>query len=620
MRMSPAAGRVLRALLVGIAVSVAVTGLSRVGVLAGWETRAVDAFLLLRDPVRTPAIVVVALDEDSFRALGERQPISRRYLAELSDALLRSGARVVGLDITLKVPSAPDEDAALLAVAERWNRPDAWRLVFAAVAVPAGPAYRLEPVFTRDLRGLIGFSNGLIGSDGIIRRMAPTLPREGGGVLPAFSLAVLAAIAGYSEESLAGALTEADAITLPLQDRGGGLDRRDALPVSVLKEPSWRIDFTGPPGTLTTFPSGPIVELARRGVEPEADNPFRGRIVLVGATFAESRDAHPTPVGAMSGVEIHANMVHTLLSRRALLPPPWPLNLGVLIGACLLVALLSLWLRAGWVALISAAFVAGVLVLSYEAYTRGGYWLDFLAPVLGMFLYLEGSRLLARRHLRRAFGQYVGPEVMDRVLHHDPALGGDVRVVSVLFSDLRGFTTVAERLPPQRISEMMNEYFTAMIDVILARRGIVQDFVGDAILAVFGAPLPDPDHAGHAVAAAREMHAAFARLNQGWVAQGRPALAMGIAINTGQVFAGNVGSPRKKKYAVIGDTVNTVTRMEGLNRDFATSILISRATFEAIRGRGEVRPRGAVAVRGRAQPVEVFELLPATAGAGGGHE
>ena len=622
-RTSPAARRVLRALLVGVAVSVAVTALSRVGVLAGWETRAVDAFLFLRDPVRAPGIVVVALDEDAFRRLGERQPISRRYLAELCDMLLRSGARVVALDITLKVPAATEDDAALIELARRWNRGDTRPLVFAAVASPSGPhgAYRLEPLFSPDLPGLVGFSNGLMGSDGIIRRMAPTLSAGGDRALPALSLAVMAALAGYTEESLAAALAgEGGPLALPVRDRHGGLGRTEPLDARALRESTWRIDFTGPPGTLLAFPSGPIVDLARRSLEPEADNPFRGRVVLVGATFAESRDAYATPVGAMSGVEIHANMVHTLLSRRAFLPPPWPVNLAVLIAACVLVALLSLWLRAGWVALIAAVFVAGVTILSYEAYTRGGYWLDFLAPVLGMFLYLEGTRLLARRRLRRAFGQYVGPEVMDRVLHHDPALDGEVRVVSVLFSDLRGFTTVAERLPPQRISEMMNEYFTAMIDVILARRGIVQDFVGDAILAVFGAPLPDPDHAGHAVAAAREMHAAFERLNQGWVAEGRPAMAMGVAINTGQVFAGNVGSPRKKKYAVIGDTVNTVTRMEGLNRDFATSILISRATFEAIRGRGAVRPRGSVPVRGRAQPVEVFELLPVTAGPGGGHD
>jgi adenylate cyclase len=619
MQVLPAARSVLRALLIGIAVSVAVTALSRVGVLTGWETRAVDTFLFLRDPVRAPGIVVVTLDEEAFRSVGERQPISRRYLADLCDVLLRSGARVVGLDITLKVAAEGDE--ALVAVAQRWNRGDRRPLVFAAVATPARPgAYALDPLFSPALPGLVGFSNGLVGSDGIIRRMAPTLPAEGDRPLPALSLAVMASLAGYTEPTLVAALAAEDgSLDLPVRDRHGAFGEAEPLDVRTLRASSWRIDFTGPPGTLLTFPSGPIVEAARRAVEPAADNPFRGRVVLVGATFAESRDAHATPVGAMSGVEIHANMVHTLLTRRAFLPPPWPVNLAVLIAACVLVALLSLWLRAGLVALVAVLFVVGVTVWSYEAYTRGGYWLDFLAPVLGMFFYLEGSRLLARRRLRRAFGQYVGPEVMDRVLHQDPALDGDVRVVSVLFSDLRGFTMVAERLSPERISQTMNEYFTAMIDVILARHGIVQDFVGDAILAVFGAPLPDPDHAGNAVTAAREMHAALDRLNAGWVAAGRPALTMGIAINTGQVFAGNVGSPRKKKYAVIGDTVNTVTRMEGLNRDFATSILISRATFEAIRGRGAVRPRGTVPVRGRAQPVEVFELLPASAGVGGGH-
>src|SRR5262245_6041035 len=185
--MPPAARSVLRALLFGIAVSVAVTGLSRVGVLAGWETRAVDAFLFLRDPVRAPGIVVVALDEEAFRSVGERQPISRRYLADLCEVLLRSGARVVGLDITLKVAAEGDE--SLAAVAQRWNRGERRPLVFAAIAAPAGPGvYGLDPLFSRDLPGLVGFSNGLVGSDGIIRRMAPTLPAGSDRSLPALSL------------------------------------------------------------------------------------------------------------------------------------------------------------------------------------------------------------------------------------------------------------------------------------------------------------------------------------------------------------------------------------------------------------------------------------------------
>ena len=342
MQVLPAVRRVLRALLIGIAVSVAVTALSRIGVLAGWETRAVDTFLFLRDPVRAPGLVVVAVDEEAFRSVGERQPISRRYLADLCDVLLRSGARVVGLDITLKVPAEGDE--ALAAVAQRWNRSDRRPLVFAAIASPTRPdGYALDPLFSPDLPGLVGFSNGLVGSDGIIRRMAPTLPAGQGSSLPALSLAVTASLAGYTEQSLAAALAdEGGALDLPVLDRHGAFGPAEPLDVRTLRESTWRIDFAGPAGTMITFPSGPIVEAARRSVEPAADNPFRGRVVLVGATFAESRDAHATPVGAMSGVEIHANMVHTLLSRRAFLPPPWPVNLAVLIAACVLVALLSL--------------------------------------------------------------------------------------------------------------------------------------------------------------------------------------------------------------------------------------------------------------------------------------
>src|SRR4026209_1008048 len=179
MPMPPAARNVVRALLIGIAVSVAVTGLSRVGVLAGWETRAGDAFLFLRDPVRAPGIVLGPLDEDAFRSVGERQPISRRYLADLCDMLLRSGARVVGLDITLKVPAEGDE--ALVAVGPGWNRDGRRPLVFAAIATPVpAAAYRLDPLFSADLPGLVGFSNGLLGSAGTTPPTAPARPHHRG--------------------------------------------------------------------------------------------------------------------------------------------------------------------------------------------------------------------------------------------------------------------------------------------------------------------------------------------------------------------------------------------------------------------------------------------------------
>ena len=604
----------LRALLLGVAVSVAVTALSQIGVLAGWETRAVDTFLFFRDRVPAPEIVLVLIDEEAFRELGERQPLSRRYLADLGEFLLQSGARVVAFDILLKTPSVQKEDAALVAMARRWHE-QGGRLVFGFEAIPrtgeARLGYEASPPFTRELRGLLGFSNAPVGPDGVIRRMAPVLPAADGGFLPSFALAVLAAYAGHTAEDLSRTLKSETgrSIALPVRDPEAGITRAEPITVGTLAGPWWRIDFAGPPGAVTAFSGVPLVRLARSGIRPDADNPFKGKIVLVGATFQASRDFYPTPLGVMPGVEIHANMVHTMLAWRAFLPPPVLVNLSVLTGACLAVSLLSLWLRPLWVALAGLGLVVGFVAVSYEAYTRGGYWLDFVAPLVGMMAYLQGSRLLARRRLRSAFGQYVSPQVMNRVLREGDELGGDVRTVSVLMSDLRGFTTLSERLKPDQISEMMNEYFTAMVEVILSRRGIVNDFIGDGILAVYGAPVEDPEHAWHAASTALEMQAALERLNRQWQAQGQPTLAMGVAVHTGEVFAGNIGSPRRKKYTVLGDTVNTVARIEGLNRDLSTAILVSGAALVALKDRVIVQDRGAMMVKGRAQPVELFELL-----------
>ncbi len=610
----PAARRVGRALALGVAVSVGVTVVSRVGVLAGWETRAVDAFLFLRDRVPAPEIVIVAIDDEAFREMGERQPLSRRYLADLGEFLLQSGARVVAFDVVFEAPTDPSEDAALVAMSRRWEREGANALVFSARAVAreggTPERYALVPAFSPDLKGFLGFPNAPV-DDGVVRRMAPVYPSTQGGFIPAFSVAVLAAYAKQTPDGLMRALGGQPGARFMLPARGSaGAISEEPIPIASLAGPPWRVDYVGPKGTFTMFPSGPLVRLVRSGARPDPDNPFRGKIVLVGATFADSRDAYWTPLfSLMPGVEIQANMVQTLLARRVGQPPHWALNLAVLIGTCLTVAVLSVWLRPIWVAAVTVGLVVVFALASYGVYVRGGYWLDFVAPLAGMVAYLQGSRLLARRRLRSAFGQFVSPEVMDRVLQEGAALGGELRTVSVLMSDLRGFTTLSEKLPPDRISEIMNEYFTAMVEVILAHKGMINDFIGDGILAVYGAPADDPEHAWHAVTTALEMHQALRRLNQRWEAGGGSPLAMGVAVNSGEVFAGNLGSPRRKKYTVLGDTVNTVARVEGLNRELATAILISGATLAAVKDRVVVRERGAVPVKGRAQPVEVFELL-----------
>ena len=613
-RWPPATGRVARALALGIALSLAVTLLSRVGVFAGWETRAVDTFLFLRERQPETDIVLVAIDEDAFAALGERQPLPRRYLADLAEFLIRSGARVVALDFVVRTATDPSDDAALIAVSQRTAAEGKGRLVFAAIARaragPDGERYEIGDAFSPALRGHFGFSNALVGPDGVIRRMAPVLPAVGGGFLPSFAMAAVAGWDDGTAMALGGARHSGGASTLVLPARSvdGRVTTREPISLAELSESAWRVDFAGPPGSFTTFPSGPLVQMARSGVEAGADNPFRDKIVLIGATFTESRDVHPTPVGLMSGLEIQANMVHTLLVRRILQPPHWAFNLVLLVAVCVGVAVLSLWLRPLWVTLAGLLLVAALAAVSYEAYVRRGYWLDCVGPLVAMVAYLQMSRVLARRRIRSAFGQYVSVDVLDRVLREGSDLGGEVRVLSVLMSDVRGFTTLSERLPPATVSEIMNEYFAAMVEVIMGHRGMVSDFIGDGILAIFGAPIEDPEHAWHAVDTALGMQAALSRLNATWAAAGRPPLAMGVAINTGEAFVGNLGSARKKKYSVLGDTVNAVARIEALNRDLGTEILITAGTLGMVKDRVQVRDRGEVTVKGKTQPVAIFEL------------
>lgn len=192
-------------------------------------------------------------------------------------------------------------------------------------------------------------------------------------------------------------------------------------------------------------------------------------------------------------------------------------------------------------------------------------------------------------------------------------LDGDVRQVSVVMADLRGFTTFCERVSPGRMSKVLNEYLTAMVDVILGLQGRVQDFVGDGILGVFGAPGQDPDHAWHAALSALEMQVAIRRLSGQWEREGVPSFGLGVAVHTGEVFAGAVGSPKQSKYAVVGDPVNTVARLEELNRKLGTEIVMSGDAFALVRDRVDANPRGSFAVRGRSHGVEVFELLGVSA-------
>jgi adenylate cyclase len=611
----PQRRRVVGALVVGLLASVATTGLSAIDAFSRWETRAIDTLLVLEERVPAPEIAVVAIDEEAFELLGEKQPLPRRYLADLGEFLFASGARMVAFDIVLRGRSTPADDEALVAFTHRIAARTPGRVVFATTATPGGFRDRVTYVetgrFSSDLVALFGYANVVPDGDGVLRHMVDALPATDGGFIPSFALAVLSGYAGFTDRTLEDTVRDRARVVLrlPIRDPNGHITGSAPLVLTRASPRARRIAYSGIPGrSVAVFPSGPLVQAARAQRTPEANNPFRDKIVLVGPTYRASAETYSTPVGVMAGVEAHANMLNTLLSRRTRLPPHWLLNLAALAGACATVSVLSLWLRPLWVFVVAVALIAAFVASSYQAYVQGGYWLDFAAPLGAMLLYLESSRWLARRRLRRAFGQYVSPEVMERVLAEGVEFGGEVRTVSVLMSDLRGFTTLSETLPPAQITRIVNEYFTAMVEVVLANHGVVHDFIGDAILVVYGAPIDDREHAWHAVTTALGMQSALETLNTRWRAEAHPTLSMGIAIHTGDVFAGNVGSPRRKKYTVMGDTVNTAARIEGLNRELATKILLSETTFPAVRDRCSARSRGRFHLKGRAQEVEVFEL------------
>ena len=247
-----------------------------------------------------------------------------------------------------------------------------------------------------------------------------------------------------------------------------------------------------------------------------------------------------------------------------------------------------------------------------------GHWLNLTQPVLAASFALFGGVAYQyffegreKRKMKKLFGQYVSRDVFDQLVANPSLarLGGQRREMTVLFSDIRGFTTVSERGQPEEIVAILNEYFTQMVDIVFQHQGTLDKFVGDMVMALFGAPLDDADHADHAVESALDMLAALAALNVRWKAAGGPELDIGIGVNTGPMIAGNIGSEAIMSYTVIGDAVNLGSRLESLNKQYGTRIIISEATRIQLKGKYVLRPLGDVVVKGKTQPVAIFELV-----------
>jgi adenylate cyclase len=351
-----------------------------------------------------------------------------------------------------------------------------------------------------------------------------------------------------------------------------------------------------------------------------------GKIVFVGTSAVGLKDIRATPLNpAAAGVELHAQAAEQMILGSFIDRPDWATGLEIaglmVFGLVLTIALPRF--GASWCAIIGAVGVFLALTVSWLAFARFGWLIDPVYPSLAaVVLYLAQSFILflrteaERQQVRGAFSRYMSPALVER-LAKDPSrlrLGGETREMTILFSDIRGFTAISESLDAETLTRFINRFMTPMTDVILQRVGTIDKYMGDAVMAFWNAPLDDPNHVTHAARAALDMVGALAVFNQQWAVEaatlsGAPhEVGIGIGLNTGPCCVGNMGSEQRFDYSVLGDTVNLASRLEGLSRQYLVPIIIGETTRDRLSGLACLE-LDLVRVKGKAHAVRIYTLL-----------
>jgi adenylate cyclase len=375
------------------------------------------------------------------------------------------------------------------------------------------------------------------------------------------------------------------------------------------------INYLGPPGIFPTYSAAQVLE---ERLPPGA---LKDKLVLVGATAVGIFDLRVTPFsGVCPGLEIQATVLDNILRRDFIRTPANPslATLGIVLGLALLFGLMLPRLSPvgaiGFTLIVAQAYIA----VNYLAFRYYGLQLEVFYPLLavaGIYTGITLQGFLAeereRLRLKKAFQSYVAPEVVNQIIRHPEQLrlGGERRNLSILFSDIRGFTSLSESMDPEALVEVLHDFLDPMSEIIVKHGGTLDKYIGDAIMALFGAPLEFLDHSLRACRTALEMVQNLRALDQEWLERGRPSLRIGIGINSGPVAVGNMGSSRLFDYTAIGDNVNLASRLEGLNKFYGTEILISAATAQHLDSDFYFREVDLVRVKGKKQPIAIYEVL-----------
>ena len=579
-------------------------------------------------------IRLILFDSLATRDWPYEAPYPRGVLAQLIDVASSLGARAIGVDVWLENRQSP-EQAMIDSV--KYGRVgddmlrDAIRragnvvLVGPSVGESGGRRFMPPNPYFADVAAAVATADLLTPFETI--RDAALTVRSGDRLIPGFATALYAVSRGI----------DVDSLMLETQ-RQGYLDLA-ALPARYARLPEGPVQqlpilFVGPPshhgekgtGAFTAFSSADIATLG----EFTPAEWFRDRILLLGSGFhAEEKFRTPfyseimpsgESYGWTYGVEVHANALENLLRREhpTTLPAATTTLLYLLLG--LIVTSVTFWRGAGLGAAATIALALGVIASGWIAFTaeNGFLHVPFVGSILTLALAYVGSVAYVSvvegrqaRETRRQFKKYLAPAIVDQ-LAGDPGklkLGGEKRQISIIFTDIAGFTSLSETMDPENLLSLLNDYLDEMSDLVLDEAGTLDKYIGDAIMAFYGAPVAQPDHAMRACRTAVRMQRRLAELNAEWAARNRPELHVRIGINTGSPVVGNIGGEHKFDYTALGDAVNLAARLEPACKTYGVETMISRATRDAAGSGIVTRELELLAVYGKVEPVPVYELL-----------
>jgi adenylate cyclase len=596
-----------------LAVALLLTAACRLAFFSTAQIQSTDFLFASQGAEPAQATVIVGIDQRSYRALlpqyGPLVNWPRTLYAQAVDRLHAAGARVVAFDIFFDAPRPEDPEVAaairragiVITPVEAQGPRD--------LAPRPGVAQEFD-VFVRptaairDAAADEGFVNVTTDQDTVVRSL-PLQLTAGPDAVPALALTAVARFvrrSGVIDEPAAGALVFGAGRAVPVGPTG-----------------SMVINFLGAPSSPErggAFPILPFAAVLDGSFDPTL---VRDKIVLIGLTI-RGVDEFATPTTAetrMWGVEVLANAVETILSRRFLVPVSDETTTALIFALAFLASLL---VAAGGP---RRAAVGVIGVLGLYGVTAGllfdnGIVLNLVYPPAALLLSFAAAMVYRvvfeqaeQQMIRGVMARYLSPSVSHWALQ-DPErlkLGGETRTMTVLFSDLRGFTALSHALEPQALVALLNEYMTAMTEIVFRHDGVLDKYIGDAIMAFWNAPMDQPDHPRRACGTALDMIARLRELNADWERRGLRTLNLGIGINTGPMVVGNMGSRDRLAYTVMGDTVNVASRLEGLNKEYGTRLVIGEAVKAEAGDAFLYRLLDLVAVKGRQEPLAVYEVL-----------